>query len=214
MATGINSRINLAANTNTTIASQPASGKAQMLTVSLANRNTSDALIRLAVVNNGTTTPATADYLEYDFTLAANTVYERTGIVLQSGQTIVARSTLASVSAVTYGLEDSVNSNTGSTKLALTAGSWAQATAGPATGRYQVVSLNFLNNTSSVAKIRVCISTAYNSPSTSDYIEYDTFLPKGATMERTGIVIAPGQQIGVYSSVSNVNCVVMKVDDL
>ena len=125
MAIGINSRVDLAATTNTTIATTPASGKAQILTVSLANRSASAATFNLAIVNNGTTTPSNGDYIEASTALAANTVFERTGIVLQNGQTIVAYASIAGFSAVTYGIEDNVaNANTGSFKAALPAATW------------------------------------------------------------------------------------------
>jgi len=214
MAIGINSRVDLSAATNTTIATTPASGKAQILTVSLANRTGTAGTFNLAIVNNGTTTPAAGDYIEISTPIAAYTVFEKTGIVLQNGQTIVAYSSIASVSAVTYGIEDNVaNSNTGSFKAALPAATWVQATAGPAAGRYQTVSLNICNRNSALALIRVCISTTYNSPSASDYIEYDSILAAGAELERPGIVIGNGQQIGVYSSVATVDLVTMIVDD-
>lgn len=213
MAIGINSRVDLPATTNTTIATTPAAGKAQLLTISLANRTSSVASFRLAVVNNGSTTPSTGDYIEYDTPLNGNTVFERTNIIIQNGQTLVAYSSIAGISAVTYGLEDTANANTGSYKFNLTAASWAQATAGPASGRYQTVTLNFVNMSGSIAFIRVCVSTTYNSPSAGDYIEYDSVLPANAELIRSSIVIGPGQQIGIYSSVSNVSCVVMVVDD-
>ena len=215
MAIGINSRVDLAATTNTTIATTPASGKAQILTVSLANRSASAATFNLAIVNNGTTTPSNGDYIEISTALAANTVFERTGIVLQNGQTIVAYASIAGFSAVTYGIEDNVaNANTGSFKAALPTATWVQATAGPSAGRYQTVSLNICNRNSSLARIRVCISTTFNAPNAGDYIEYDSVLPGGAELERTGIVIANGQQIGVYSSVDTVDLVTMIVDDI
>lgn len=213
MAIGINSRVDLAATTNTTIASTPASGKAQLLTVSLANRTATAGTFRLAIVNNGTSTPSAGDYLEYNTAIGANAVYERTGIVLQNGQTVVAYSSIAGISAVTYGLEDGAPAATGAFKFNLSAATWAQASAGPSSGRYQTVSLNFVNTTANAIRLRVCIATTYNSPAASDYVEYDVPLAGYATLERTGLVIGNGQQIGVYANSAGVNCVAMIVDD-
>lgn len=214
MAIGINSRTDLSATTYTTIATQPPAGRAQMLTVSLVNRGTSAGTFRLAVVNNGSTTPSAGDFIDYNEPLAAKATYERTGLVIQNGQTLVAYSTVASVSAVTYGLEDSVpNSSTGAFKFNLAAATWTQATAGPASGRYQTVALYFSNFTGNTSTIRVCISTTFNSPAAADYIEFDVPLATSGELERTGIVIGNGQQIGVYSSAAGVNCVAMIVDD-
>lgn len=214
MAIGINLRTNMLGTTYTTIATTPASGKAQILTVSLANRSGSAGTFRLAIVNNGSTTPSAGDFLDYDEPLANNATYERTGIVIQNGQTIVAYTSVANVSAVTYGLEDNVsNTNTGAFKFNLAAATWAQATAGPASGRYQTVSLYFQNTTGSTSSIRVCISTTFNAPAVSDYIEFDVPLANLGELERTGIVVGNGQQIGVYSSVAGVNCIAMVIDD-
>jgi hypothetical protein len=214
MAIGINSRVALSATTNTTIATTPASGKAQILTVSLANRTGTAGTFNLAIVNNGTTSPSAGDYIEISTPIAAYTVFEKTGIVIQNGQTIVAYASIAGISAVTYGLEDNVaNANTGAFKTSLSAATWAQATAGPASGRYQTVTIHLCNRNTALALIRVCISTTFNSPSAGDYIEYDSILPAGAELERTGIVIGNGQQIGVYSSVGTVDLVTMIVDD-
>ena len=214
MPIGINSRVLLAATTYTTVATTPASGKVQMLNVSICNQNSTSVTFRLAVVNNGSTTPATADFLEWNATISANNVYERSGIILQNGQTLVAYASTTNVSVVTYGLEDNTSSaNTGAYKFALTANTWSQATAGPASGRFQVVSLNFENATAGTVSVSACISTTFNSPATSDYIEYQTLLAPGATLERTGIVIGNGQQIGIWANTTNVNCVAFIVDD-
>lgn len=215
MAIGINSRINLSATTYTTIATTPPAGKAQLLTVSLVNRSGGAGTFRLAIVNNGSTTPSAGDFIDYEEPLANSATYERTGIVIQNGQTIVAYSSVANVSAVTYGLEENVaNTNTGAFKFNLSAATWAQASAGPSSGRYQTVALYFANFTGSTSNIRVCISSTFNSPAVADYIEFDVPLATGGELERTGIVIGNGQQIGVYSSVAGVNCVAMIVDDL
>lgn len=214
MAIGINSRTALAATTWTTIATTPASSKAQVLNVSLCNRGNSTATVRLAVVANGSTTPTNADYIEYLTAMGANTVLERTGIVIQNGQTIVAYCDNANLTAVTYGMEDTVaNSNSGAFKFALAAATYTQVSAGPASGRYQTVSLNFCNTTGTVARVRVNISNSATSPATADFIEYDSGLPANATLERTGIVLGNGQQLGVYSTVANVSCVAYIVDD-
>lgn len=216
MAMGINSRVALSATTNTTVATTPTSGKAQILTFSLSNRSSSTGTFNLAVVNNGTTTPSAGDYIDYGTAITARGVYERTGIVLQNGQTLVCYASIANQSAVTYGLEDTVaNTSTGAFKYNLSAATYTSVTAGPSSGRYQTVALNFCNTTATPALIRVSISTSATSPASADFIEYDVPLAAaGGSLERTGIVIGNGQQIGVYSSVAGVNCVAFIVDDL
>lgn len=215
MAIGINSRADLSAGVNTTVATTPTSGKAQILTFSLANRSSSTGTFNLAVVNNGTTTPSAGDYLEYGSPISSRGVFERTGIVLQNGQTLVCNSSIASVSAVTYGLEDSVaNSNTGAFKFNLSAATYTTLTSGPSSGRYQTVAVNFCNTSASAGFIRLNISTTATSPANADFIEYDVPIAAGGEIERTGIVITNGQQIGAYSSIAGVSCVAFIVDDL
>ena len=215
MPMGINLRTDLSATTFTTVASTPTSGKAQILTFSLANRTANAGTFRLAVVNNGSTTPAGGDYVEFDTPLGARSVFERTGIVLQNGQTLVAYSSIAGTSAVTYGLEDTVaNTNTGAFKYNLSAATYTTLTTGPSSGRFQTVTVNFCNTTASTIFIRLNISTTATSPSNADFIEYDVPLAAYSEIERSGIVIGNGQQIGAYASAAGVHVVAFIVDDL
>ncbi len=214
MAIGINSRVDISANTWTTVAATPPSGKVQMLTFSLANRTGSTGNFSLAVVNNGGTTPAAGDYIEYQTAITVNGVFERTGIVLQNGQTLSCNSSIAGVSVVTYGLEDTpANANTGAFKYNLGAATYTAITTGPSSGRYQTVAVNFTNTTASPIRIRLNISSAATSPANADFIEYDVPLAGGSELERTGIVIGNGQQIGAYAASSGVNVVAFIVDD-
>lgn len=103
MATGIlGTPQDLAAATDTTIYTCPSS-TFTVATVSICNRGTSDATVRVAVSGSGT--PSNADYLEFDTVLSAKGVLERTGIVLQAGKLIVVRSSATDVNAIAYGIE-------------------------------------------------------------------------------------------------------------
>ena len=105
MATGRLGTNDIAATTNTTVYTCPASTFA-VVTVSLCNRNATTARdIRIAVATSGT--PSDAEYIEYDASLLAKGVLERTGLVLAAGQRIVVYASATDVSAVVYGIETS-----------------------------------------------------------------------------------------------------------
>lgn len=79
------------------------------LILSVCNQTASDDTIKVAVIpaSVSTATGAIADqyYIEYDFTLAANTSFERTGVTLESGARLIVGSGAGSCSFVAYGLE-------------------------------------------------------------------------------------------------------------
>jgi hypothetical protein len=102
MATGRLGTADLAAATNTTVYTCPTATFA-VVTVSVCNRGTSAANIQVAVASSAT--PSAAEYLEFDTSLSAKGVLERTGIVLDAGKLLVVRSSTTSVNAVVYGIE-------------------------------------------------------------------------------------------------------------
>ena len=74
-----------------------------MVTLSVVNRGASAATVRISI--SASATPADSEYLEYDTSLTAKGVLERTGIVMDAGKLLVVRSNSASVNAVVYGIE-------------------------------------------------------------------------------------------------------------
>jgi hypothetical protein len=102
MATGRLGIADLAAATNTTLYTVPAS-TFSVVTVNIVNRGASAATVRISVSSSAT--PADSEYIEFDTSLTAKGVLERTGIVLDAGKLLVVRSSAIGVNAVVYGIE-------------------------------------------------------------------------------------------------------------
>jgi hypothetical protein len=102
MATGKLAGVDISAGTYTQIYECPLTTFA-VVTVSVCNRSVTASDIRLTV--SDVFPPTVTDYIEFDTSLSAKGVLERTGIVLAAGQKISARSTSADVSIVVYGIE-------------------------------------------------------------------------------------------------------------
>ena len=102
MATGRLGTADLSATTNTTLYTVPASTFA-VCTVNLVNRNSTAVTVRVAIASSAS--PTNAEYIEYGVSLAANTVLERTGLVLDAGKNLVVYASATGVSAVAYGIE-------------------------------------------------------------------------------------------------------------
>lgn len=79
------------------------------LILSICNQSASADTVKIAVIPASVvaTSGAIADqyYIEYDFSLAANTAFERTAITLESGARVIVGSGAGSCSFVAYGLE-------------------------------------------------------------------------------------------------------------
>lgn len=106
MATGrLNTPAQLGATTNTTVYTVP-TGYYTVLNVSMTNTSTSSVNIRLAISTSGS--PSTAEWIEYDTVVLGKGVFERTGLVVDAGKTIVAWASAGSAINVTvYGIETS-----------------------------------------------------------------------------------------------------------
>jgi hypothetical protein len=104
MATGRLGTEDLAATTNTTVYTCPATTFA-VASVSICNRNATTVTVRLGL--SATATPGNAEWLEFGVSLPANSVLERTGLVLDAGKNLVVWASGTGVSAVAYGIETS-----------------------------------------------------------------------------------------------------------
>ena len=105
MATGRLGTANITTTSDTTVYTVPAS-TFTVLTVNVVNRSSSaSASIRIAVASSAT--PGPAEYIEYDASLVANGVLERTGIVMDAGKLLIVYASAADISCVVMGIETS-----------------------------------------------------------------------------------------------------------
>ena len=102
MASGILGQSAPSATTNTTVYTVPANTYS-VVNVSILNRGTAAATVRLAVAASGT--PGNAEYLEYGVSVPPNGVLERTGIAIDAAKNVVVYASTGDTSCSVYGLE-------------------------------------------------------------------------------------------------------------
>jgi hypothetical protein len=104
MATGRLNGVDLTTTSATSVYTCPVT-TFSVVSVSICNRSALAVTVRLALTTTGST-PATTDYLEFDSSLSANGVLERTGIVMNAGnQLVVSAGTGNVLSVVVVGIE-------------------------------------------------------------------------------------------------------------
>lgn len=66
-------------------------------------------------------------------------------------------------------------------------------------GKTATFNVTIVNSGTYSALVRVAVAAA-STPSSSEYIEYETLLEPSAVLERTGIVADAGKKVVVYAS--------------
>ena len=108
MATGRLGTANITTTSNTTVYGPVAATTFSVVSVNVVNRSSSaTALIKIAVSTSAT--PGLDEWIEFESSLVANGVLERTGIVMKTGELIVVQTPTATpaLSVVVYGIETS-----------------------------------------------------------------------------------------------------------
>ena len=106
MASGILGQSAPTASTDTSVYTVPAS-TLSVVNINVLNRSGSNpGNVRIALAASGT--PTSSEYIEYDVTVPAKGVVERTGIALQAGKIVVVQCSTGDTTVNVYGLEQSV----------------------------------------------------------------------------------------------------------
>lgn len=79
-------------------------------------------------------------------------------------------------------------------------------------GQQAFITLNLVNRSGGLAKVRVAFTASDTAPTDADWIEFDTPLPAagasgGSTLERTGLSLQAKDRIYVRSDVAGVSAV-------
>jgi len=106
MASGRLGTANLLATTITDVYTVPASTLTS-LNVNICNRNNAVARIRIAL-SSVSVTQGNDEYIEFDTTIEAYGILERTAVLLGAGQILTVYSDIADLSVVATGIEETV----------------------------------------------------------------------------------------------------------
>lgn len=103
MASGILGQAAPTASNNTTVYTVPAS-TLSVVNINVLNRSASNPVnVRIALA--ASSTPTNSEYIEYDVTVPAKGVVERTGLALNAGKQVVVHVSTGDTSVSVYGLE-------------------------------------------------------------------------------------------------------------
>jgi hypothetical protein len=104
MANGQLGASDLAATT-WTLVYEPPTGYFASTSINICNRNLGNAAVSLAIQQGSGASPAGNEYLEFEAVILGHAALERTGVVLNAGDKLVAYSDIANVSVIVSGFE-------------------------------------------------------------------------------------------------------------
>lgn len=181
-------------------------GEVSFLNLAVANRNTTEVPIYIAITDN-TDTPADKDWIEYFATVPQKGFLERTNLIVGALQRIIAKSPFSNISIQVWGEEttDSQLLLSGRKGSAYLAASTNTTIYTASTQQVERLMVNVANHNSSSTKIRLAITDGSDTPANKDWFEYDSFVSKFGTLERTKLNMSNGQKLVAWSEIANVS---------
>jgi len=193
----------LAASTDVLMYTVPVGSIAQINARFVNTNAIGNALVRLAIGTGGS--PATSDYLEYDFTLNPSGLIEDTGIVMAASEKLWMRTNLDNVSARVHGFEEVRAAGSGllgSRDLQIADGNYLLYTTPASTTT--TANIRFCNRNAVNARIKLGIGTGA-APAASDWIEFNAPVPPNGIVEDTLISLLAGEKIWVITDTNNIS---------
>jgi len=103
MATAFRSVAALAATWLTSVHTFTTAGTCN---ISICNRSSTDATVRIAIIDGALGALANEDWIEYDTQLTPNGIVERTGIVCEAAEQVCVYASTANISVRVHGWEE------------------------------------------------------------------------------------------------------------
>ena len=76
---------------------------------------------------------------------------------------------------------------------------------------HTVANISIVNRATTAATVRVALAAA-GSPTSAEWIEYDTTIPGLGVLERTGVSLQAGKSVVVYASTANLSVSVYGIE--
>jgi len=195
MSFGLIGSADLAATTNTLIGGA-ALGTSKIVNIRIANRNSTEVAVQVAIGTGSS--PAVADYIDYNTVVKGFSILEDSGFVCKATEKIWAYSDTANVTVRAMGFP-TLGDFLGSADLVAATPTLLFTAAVDLTSNIRFCNRNLVD-----AAVRVAIGTG-GSPVAKDWITYDSRCAAKGCLEELGIPVSSGEKVWVQSDLNSVS---------